>query len=238
MMNSNLFRAFVVVALGIAILLSPVGTYSLSVYGSGGVHVTVSPTSNSVPRGGTVVFTVSIKGPGTDHIAWGASVTGPSPTTNAPVIHQSTYHVIGSGSPQFTATAGNQTSLITWTITVTAVDATHCCGSDSAKATLTVTDFSVTSSPASVTVLAGQTATSTITTSGQNGFAGTIYLSFDQPSYLCNLQPSSITLSGSSPSANSILSCTFPKGSFTVTITGTQFVGTPSRTATVTIVVN
>lgn len=239
MMNSNLFRAFVLVAVGIAILLTPLHTYQFSVQGSGGVHVTVSPASNSVLRGGTVVFFVSIKSSsGTDHIAWGAQVTSPKSASNPPTITQSTYKVVGSGSSTFTATPSSQTPLITWTITVTAVDATHCCASDSTTVTLTVTDFTLTASPTSVTVETGQTASSTVTTSGQNGFAGTIYFSVNQPSYLCSLQPSSVTLSSSSPSVNSVLSCTFPKGSFTVTITGTPFNGVPSRTATVTIVAN
>jgi hypothetical protein len=128
--------------------------------------------------------------------------------------------------------------LTTWTIQVTASDVTHCCSSDSATITLTITDFTVTASPTSVAVSPGQTASSTITAAGQNGFSGTIYYSVNQPSYTCNMQPNgSVTLTATTTSVNSILSCNFPAGTFTVTITGTPYDGVPSRTATVTITV-
>ena len=219
--------------------VSELSVYPLIANGSGSVKVTVSPTSNSVPRGGTVVFYVTIKSSSTtDHIGWGAAVTSPTPTSNGPVLHQSTYHVIGSGTTTFTASATNTTLLTTWTITVTARDVTHCCASDSTTVTLTVTDFTVLASPTTVKVSSGQSATSTITASGQNGFSGTIYYSVNEPSYTCNLQPSSATLGTTVTSASSTLSCNFPTGKFAVTITGTPFSGVPSHTATVTITVS
>ena len=249
-MNSNLFRVLVLAAIGATILSSPAQTLAFTANAGCSVHVAVSPTSNSVPIGGTVVFGVSIKSScGTDHIGWGVGATSPTPTvkcdkqgvctTNAPLIHQSTYHVVGSGSSSFTATPTDQTLMTTWTFTVSASDVSHCCASSSTTVTLTVTNFAVTASPSSLTVQAGQTATSTITTSGQNGFTGSIYLSFDQPGYVCSLQgPYPVTLSSSVNSVNSILTCNFPKGTFTVTVTGTPFSGVPSRTATVTITVD
>src|SRR5690242_11979325 len=141
------------------------------------IHVAVSPVSNSVPIGGTVVFTVSIKSScGTDHIGWGPQVVSPTPvvkcdkqgvcTSNGPVFHQGSYKVIGSGTQQFTASATDNTLMTTWTVRVVASDVTHCCSTDSATFTLTVNNFSVTANPTSIVVSAGQTATSTITTSG------------------------------------------------------------------------
>jgi hypothetical protein len=213
------------------------------------IHVAVSPASNSVPIGGTVVFTVSIKSScGTDHIGWGPQVISPTPvvtcdkqgvcTSNGPVFHQGSYKIIGSGTQQFTASATDNTLMTTWTIQVVASDVTHCCSSASATFTLTVNNFSVTANPTSIDVGAGQTATSTITTSGQNGFTGTIYFSVNQPSYLCDLQPGPVTLTATNNSVNSILTCNFPTGTFTVTVTGTPYNGVPSRTATITVTVH
>ena len=249
-MNSKLFQVLILAAIGATILASPAQVFAFTPNTGCSVHLTVSPTSNSVHRGGTVVFNISIKSScGTDHIGWGAGVTSPTPivkcdkqgvcTTNAPLLHQSTYHVVGSGSSSLTATATDQTVMTTWTISVSASDVTHCCASSSTTVTLTVTNFSVTASPSTLTVQAGQTASSTITTSGQNGFTGSIYLTVDQPSYVCTLQgPYPVSLTATVTSVNSVLSCTFPRGTFTVTITGTPYAGVPLRTATINITVN
>ncbi len=212
-----------------------------------------SPTTASVARGATVVFSISIKSScETDHIGWGPSVTSPPTvtcdknnvcTSNGPVLHQSTYHTIGSGTGTFTAAATDTTLLTTWTITVTVSDVTHCCVVQSVNVLLTVTDFTVNANPTSATVSAGQTATSTITATGLNGFSGTIYYSVNMPSatttgLACNLQPSSITLSSTVTSAASTLSCSGTKGSYTVIVTGTPFNGLPSRSASVSITVS
>lgn len=216
--------------------------------GACGVHVSVSPTSNSVPIGGTVVFTVSIKSScGTDHIGWGPRVISPTPvttcnkqgvcTSNGPVFHQGSYKTIGSGTQQFTASATNTTLMTTWTAEVVASDVTHCCTSDSATFTLTVNNFTVTANPTSISAAAGQTISSTITTAGQNGFSGTIYFSVNQPSYVCTSTPNGpVTLTPTNNSINTILTCTFPAGTFVVTVTGTPYSGVPSRTATITVI--
>src|SRR5690348_764225 len=83
-----------------------------AVQGSCNINVSVSPASNSVPIGGTVVFTVAIKSNcGTDHIGWGPQIVSPTPvvkcdkqgvcTSNGPVFHQGSYKVVGSGTQQF-----------------------------------------------------------------------------------------------------------------------------------------
>jgi hypothetical protein len=238
----------IVALIVLPVLFVMVPSTILAVQGSCNVNVAVSPASNSVPIGGTVVFTVSIKSNcGTDHIGWGPQVVSPTPvvkcdkqgvcTSNGPVFHQGSYKVVGSGTQQFTASATADTLMTTWTIRVVASDVTHCCSSASATFTLTVNNFSVTANPTSIDVGAGQTATSTITTSAQNGFTGTIYFSVNQPSYVCNLQPGPVTLTATNNSVNSILTCNFPTGTFTVTVTGTPYNGVPSRTATITVTV-
>lgn len=211
----------------------------------------VSPTSNTVARGAAVVFGISIKSScGYDHIGWGAFVSSPTPTTtctkqgvctsNGPLITQSSYHTIGSGSSTFRVDATSDTLLTTWTITVSASDVTHCCVSHSETVALTVDDFTVTANPTSLKVSAGQTAVSTITAAAQNGFSGAIYWSVTiQPSTTfsgdCNLQPYPVTLSSTVTSATATLSCAFPSGAYTVTVSGAPYNGLPVRSATVTI---
>jgi hypothetical protein len=238
------------------IILAVVGLvpgYPQTASGGCSVKLTVTPTSTSVTRGASVVFQISIKSScGTDHIGWGPRVTSPTPTTNCnknnvcttngPVLTQTTYHTIGSGSGTFTAAATSNTLLTTWTITVIASDVTHCCVTDSVNVFLTVNDFTVTASPTSVTVSAGQNASSSITVTGVNGFSETIYYSDNMPSLGvpplgCSLQPSRVTLSATTTSATSILACSGTKGTYTVTVTGTPFNGVPSRTVTVSITV-
>jgi hypothetical protein len=240
---------FSIIALMILPVILLVPSTVVAVQGSCNINIAVSPASNNVPIGGTVVFTVSIKSNcGTDHIGWGPQVISPTPvvkcdkqgvcTSNGPVFHQGSYKVVGSGTQQFTASATDNTLMTTWTIRVVAIDVTHCCSTASATFTLTVNNFSVTANPTSLHVAAGQTATSTITTSGQNGFTGTIYFSVNQPSYACNLQPGPVTLTVTNNSVNSILTCNLPTGTFTVTVTGTPYNGVPSRAATVSVTVN
>jgi hypothetical protein len=238
------------------IILSVVGLvplYPQTASGGCSVKLTVTPTSTSVTRGASVAFHISINSScGTDHIGWGPSVTSPSPTTNcnknnvcttnAPVLTQATYHTSGSGTGVFTAAATSNTLLTTWTITVTAGDVTHCCAQDSASVFLTVNDFTVTASPTSVRVSAGQSANSSITVTGVNGFSGTIYYSDNMPSpgvppLGCSLEPSRPILSSTTTSVTSILSCSGTKGTYAVTVTGTPFNGVPSRTVTITITV-
>jgi len=238
------------------IIVSVVGLvpiYPKTVSGGCSVKLTVTPTSTSVTRGASVVFQISIKSScGTDHIGWGPRVSSPTPTTscnknnvcttNGPVLTQTTYHTIGSGTGAFTAAATSDTLLTTWTITVIASDVTHCCVTDSVNVLLTVDDFTVTASPTSVTVSAGQSANSSITVTGVNGFSGTIYYSDNMPSpgvppLGCSLEPSRPILSSTTTSVTSILSCSGTKGTYAVTVRGTPFNGVPSRTVTVTITV-
>ncbi len=226
-------------------------TYPLTASGGCNFKLTVSPASVSVPRGATGVFSISIKSScGTDHIGWGPSVTSPTPTvtcdknnvctSNGPILHQSSYHTIGSGTGTFTATATSTTLLTTWTITVTASDVTHCCVVHSVNVFLTVTDFTVTANPASLTIASGQTGNSILTATGQNGFTGTLqYSGTISPSagLSCNLQPAIVTLDSTTTSASSTLSCSGTKGTYSVTETLTPWSYVTSRNVTITFAV-
>ena len=229
--------------------------YPITASGGCNFKLTVSPPSSSVPRGASVAFQISIKSScGSDHIGWGAFVSSPTPTvtcdknnvctSNGPLLHQSSYHTIGSGGGTFTASATGTTLLTTWTITVTASDVTHCCVSHSVTVTLTVTDFTVTANPTSLTVPAGQTGNSILTATGQNGFAGTVqYSGTISPSppwpagLSCNLQPAIVNLDSTTTSASSTLSCSGTRGTYAVTETLTPWSYVTSRNVTITITV-
>jgi hypothetical protein len=131
---------------------------------------------------------------------------------------------------------------MTYTITVTTHD-TQSGRSQSSSVTLTVNNFTVRASPTSITVPSGQTATSTVTTTGFNGISGTIYYSDNMPSattsgLACNLQPARVTLSSTVTSANSTLSCSGTPGSYNVVIDASPFNGSPVRSVTVAITVS
>src|SRR5437660_5328262 len=98
-----------------------------------------------------------------------------------------------------------------------------------ATVTFIVQDFTITASPSTVSYTPGTAATSTITITAQNGFAGVVSLTTNSTS--CTVSPTSVTGSGSST-----LSCTFAAaGTFHVGVTGTS--GSLSHSVTVTYLV-
>ena len=207
--------------------------------GGSGFSLTVTPASAATQPGAAAVFTIAVKC-NTCSVILGASIS-PS-VSNGPTLTLSRYHIINGGGAVLRVSAGPSTPLMTYTITVIARD-TQSSQTKSASVTITVNDFTITANPTSVTVPAGQTATSTVTVTGLNGFSGTIYYSVNEPSatttgLACNLQPDPVTLSSTVTSISSTLSCSGTPGTYAVVISGTPYNGTPVRSATVTITVN
>ncbi len=152
--------------------------------------------------------------------------TSISPTTGLTCTLTPT-SVTTSGTSALTCT-GSATGGFTITVTGRSGSLSH-----AATITFTVTDFTITASPATVGADAGSPSGSTVTVAPVNGFTGTISLAFSMsPStgLTCTLSPNGISLG---PSQNSALSCTGTStGTFTVTVTGTN--GSLSHNATVT----
>ena len=97
-----------------------------------------------------------------------------------------------------------------------------------------VQDFTATAGPASVTVTAGSSGTSTVTIAGVNGFAGTVTLSLTTNSTSLSCTLSSTSLSGGAGTAT--LSCSSStSGNYLATVTSTS--GGLSHSSTVTFVV-
>jgi hypothetical protein len=108
--------------------------------------------------------------------------------------------------------------------------------SQPATRTITVPDFSLSTTPASRTVLPGGSTSYTATVTPGTGFSGTVAFSVSGlPSgATASFTPASITTSGST-SLGVATNATTPAGTYSLTITGTS--GPVAHTATVTLVV-
>ncbi len=194
--------------------------------------LTDSPSSLTVTQGtsGTSTVTVHPTGGFTGSVTLSASglpsgVTatfGTNPTTSTSVV-------------TFTASSTATTGTSTVTITGTSGTLTH-----TTTVSLTISapaqpDFSLSASPSSVSVVQGNTATSTITVTDVGGFTGSVTLS-------ASGLPSGVTASfGTNPTTStSVLtftaSSTATLGTATVTVTGTS--GTLTHTTTISLTVN
>jgi uncharacterized protein (DUF58 family) len=230
---------------------TPPGTNALTITGTSGslVHnttatlvvsgvpdfsVSASPSSQTVIAGNNTTYTATaaaINGFG-GTVTW--SVSG-LPTGASGNFSPSS--VNGSGSSTLTVTTSTSTPLGTNTLTITGT-------SGSLVHTTTVTlvvnpvpDFSVSATPSSQTVTAGNNTTYTSTASAINGFNGTVTWSVSglPTGASGNFNPATVTGSGSS-TLTVTTSTTTPAGTNTLTITGTS--GSLVHNTTVTLVVN
>jgi hypothetical protein len=142
-----------------------------------------------------------------------------------------------TGSSALTFTASSTATTGTSTVTVTGISGTL---THTATISLTINaaatpDFSLSASPASVSVTQGSTATSTITETPSGGFTGSVSLS-------ASGLPSGVTAAfGTNPTTGtSVLtftaSTTATTGTASVTVTGTS--GTLTHTTTISLTVN
>jgi hypothetical protein len=172
--------------------------------------ITVSPASASVPTGKTAQFGAT----GYDQFSQPLS---PQPTFTWSVSGGGT--ISASGLFAAGSAAGGP-----YTVTASS-------GGVSGTASVTVTatpDFSLSVSPASVSVRRGGTGTYTVTVTASNGFAGSVDLRLSgQPS------GSTVTFTPTTTSTSTLTvrtSSSGPRGTFTLTITGRS--GTLTHTAT------
>jgi len=188
---------------------------------SAGVSVTATSLGNPPSLNGfagSISISKSISGPGTLTV-----------NCNSSLILTSGGSV--SGTCSFSgSTAG------TYTVTIKGTGGTNNDMTNSTTVTLTilsVAGFSVSASPASVTVNAGTAGISTITVSSSGSFNQAVsFTEVVYPSLLtCALTLGSITPPAEG-TATAILSCSGPAGLYSVTLTGAS-AGFPSKTVTV-----
>ena len=233
---------------------TPVGAYPITVTGNGGgsqqsttvtltvtappnFAITASPASLSIAQGnqGTSTVTTTISGGFNSSIALSASGV-PSGTTVT--FNPGTIPAPGSGTSTMTITVGASTPLGTYPITVTGNG-----GGIQQSTTVTLTviappSFTISASPAAVTVAQGNQGNSTITTAISGGFNSSINLSATgaPTGTTVSLNPSTIPAPGSGTSTMTItVGSSTPTGTYPITVTGNG--GGIQQNATVTLTV-
>ena len=216
--------------------LTHTSTITLTVTAPAAFSISASPTSDSVSAGnkGTSTITTSVSGGFNSSIALSASGQPAGVSVN---FAPASINAPGSGNSTMTMTVGQNTAPGTYTITVTGTGGgiTH-----TATVTLTVTvpAFTISASPASVTVAQGGNGSSTVSTTVSGGFNSGINLQASgQPKGVnVSFSPGSI---GSPGSGSSIMKMTVASntatGSYTITVTGTG--GGITHTSNVTLIV-
>src|SRR5579859_703536 len=140
-----------------------------------------------------------------------------------------------SSAVTFTASSTASTGTKTVTITGTSGSLTHTTTISLTVNATATPDFSLSASPASLTVKQGSSGSSTITVTPSNGFTGSVTLSN-------SALPSGVTASfGTNPTTSSSVltftaSSTATTGTSTITITGVS--GTLSHTTTISLTIN
>ena len=230
---------------------TPLGSYPLTITGTDGVlthttsvtlvvttpdfSLTATPASQTVVVGNTANYTANVTAlngyAGTVSFSVSGLPAGASPTFTPPSITGS-----GTSGLAITTTAGTTPSG-SYPLVITATDGvlTH-----SASVTLVVASFTVSATPASVTVQQGTSASYTITLTTASGYAGTVNFSVSglPASTTPVFSPASLTASGTSTLtiSTSSVSPVTPPGTYPLTISASD--GVSTATTQVVLVVN
>lgn len=196
-----------------------------------------TPSSQSVVVGGTASYTVSVAALNGFSGAVNLSVCGGAPTGVTPTFTPAS--ITGSGSATFSIATSAATPLGTYTICIAGASGslTHTTSVSLTVNSVPAGDFTLSATPGSQTVNAGDVAFYTVSTSALNGFNGTVTLSASGPGgdIFVDLSPGSIAGAGSA-SLSVSTSSTTSAGTYLISITGTS--GSLSHTTSVAITVN
>src|SRR5271165_4758869 len=210
------------------------------VSGTPNFTLSASPASLSVQQGnqGTSTITTTVSGGFNSAISLSASGT-PSGTTVS--FNPNPIPAPGSGNSTMTITVGSSTPVGTYPITVTGNGGGI---QQTTTVTLTVTagaqpNFTISASPASLTIQQGHQGTSTITTAISGGFNSAISLSASgAPSgTTVSFNPTQIPAPGAGTSTMTItVGSSTPTGTYPITVTGNG--GGTQHNTTVTLTVS
>lgn len=191
--------------------------------------VSATPSSQTVVQGNGTTYTVSVTPSNGFSDAVSLSVSG------LPVGATGSFDpgsITGSGSSTLTISTLSSTAPGTYPLTITANSGslTH-----TTMVTLVITapaDFSISASPAQLTVRRGSNGTYTVTVGGIGGFSGTVTLGYSGLPSGTKASFNRKTITGSGTSTFRVsASRTAARGSYTVTISGSS--GTLSHSTTV-----
>ena len=196
--------------------------------------ISAAPTTVTVTAGqsGTSTISTAITNGAAQSVALSASglPSGASASFNPATINSGQ-----SSTLTITTTGATPTGTVAFSVTGTGASATH-----STPVSLTVNpvppDFSISAAPTTVTVTAGQSGTSTISTAITSGAAQSVTLSASGlPSgATASFNPSTIN-SGQSSTLTITTTGATPVGTVTVTVTGTGASATHSTTVSLTV---
>ncbi len=196
--------------------------------------ISASPTSTSIPQGGSNNVTISTTVSGGFNNAVALSAAGqPSGVTVA--FSPTSIAAPGSGSSTMTITVGASTAVGSYSIVVTGTGGgtTH---TATVALTVTSTGFTISASPTSISIAQGSAGNVTISTSISGSFNSAIALSAaGQPSGVTvAFSPTSIAAPGSGSSTMTItVGASTVAGSYPIVVTGTG--GGTTQTVTVTL---
>jgi hypothetical protein len=206
----------------------------ITVFAGGDFSLSANPAGISVPQGlsGTANIGATLVSGAAGPITLSVSspAAGLSAALNQTVISANTFSVL-------TVTASAAITPGPYTVTVTGVEGpiTH---------TLAVTvnvsanpsDFSISAAPNSISMVQGNSATTTITTTLVTGVVDTISLAVSAPAGLtATLSPTSVATGGSSTLTVTASATVTPGGGYTVTVTGVGSASTHTTLVTVTV---
>ena len=204
--------------------------------------ISASPTSVSVVQGGNGSSTISTAVVDGFNAAIALTASG-QPTGVTVTFNPTSIAAPGSGSSAMSMAVASTTATGTYTITITGTG-----GGITQKTTvaLTVTaaagaDFSISASPTAISVVRGESGSSTITTAALNGFdsAVTLSASGEGSQQKVTFSPNPIAAPGSGSSTMTVTVGTRASvGVHTITITGTGGGKTHTATVTLTVVKN
>jgi len=230
--------------------LTPQGTYPLTISASDGVStqttqvtlvvtpiadfgVSVSPTSQTVNQGQNIGYGVTVSSVNGFTGLVNLSITG-VPTGASFTFSPSSLQ--GSGLSSLAIVPGANTPGGTYTLTITGTSGpvVH---STTATLTILVPDFSLSSAPASRTILVGQSTSYTVTFSPINNYAGTVsFTVIGLPTGATpTFNPSSLSSAGTTSLSITTNNST-PPGTYPLTIIGSD--GTLTRSTSVSLEVD
>ncbi|GEM_PF-1396404 len=193
--------------------------------------ISATPSSQTVAVGGSAGYTVNV---GTVNGFSGAVTFSASglPTGASAAFNPTSVNSLGSSA--LTISTSSSTPSGNYTVTVTGTSGSL---SQSTTVTLAVTDFSVSASPASQTVTAGNGTSYTATVGALNGFSGSVALGVSGlPSGASgSFNPASVSGSGTSTLTVTTTTNTAP-GTYSLTVTGAS--GSLTHTASLSLIVN